>query len=195
MKQIISCAAALLLALNLPAQFKGVEVEQVDNGGLVSGKTIRVYIVLANDSDQVHMVYGEGTHPMTIRSTKPFYQSELGGATSRMINRKLAKEKAEVRYDSWLTIGAEDNYDNNTETLLDTEIFEKEGGSISTSDGAWYCLPGSKKGYGGSEKRVLIMQLTSEGDMSGTFSVMGRDKDGQVFQEYNASFSFKQPRK
>lgn len=177
------------------AQYKGIQVEQVDNGGLVKGKTIRVYIVLENDSDQVHMVYGNKTRPMEIRTTKQFHQSSLGGATSRYINRKMAREKPDVRFDSWLTIGAEDNYDNNTEVLLNTDTFEKQGGNIITEDGAWYCLPGSKLGYAGDDKRVLIMQLTSEGDMSGKFSVMGRDKDGKVFQQYDVTFDFKQSKK
>lgn len=193
--RIILCLFAFLLANALQAQYKGIEIEQVDNGGLVKGKTIRVYIVLENDSDQVHMVYGDKTRPMEIRTTKQFHQSTLGGATSRFVNRKMAKEKADVRYDSWLTIGAEDNYDNNTEILLNTDTFEKQGGNIITEDGAWYCLPGSKLGYAGVDKRVLIMQLTSEGDMSGKFSVMGRDKEGQVFQQYDVSFEFKQSKK
>lgn len=193
--RFILCVLVLLFTQSLQAQYKGIEVEQVDNGGLVKGKTIRVYIVLENDSDQVHMIYGDKTRPMEIRTTKQFHQSTLGGATSRYVNRKMAKEKPDVRYDSWLTIGAEDNYDNNTEILLNTDTFEKQGGNIITEDGAWYCLPGSKLGYAGDDKRVLIMQLTSEGDMSGKFSVMGRDKEGQVFQQYDVSFEFKQSKK
>lgn len=194
MKHILSILIALLVTTNAVAQFQRLEIEQVDNGGAVAGRTYRIYIVLANDSDQVHMIYGEPTHPMDIKSTKPFFQSSLGGATSKQIGRKIAKEKADVRYDSYVTIGAEDNYDNNTETLLDTEQFEK-GGAISTSDGAWYCLPGSKLGYAGTDKKVLIMQLTTEGDVSGTFNVMGRDQTGAVFQKYNVTFDTKSKKK
>lgn len=173
------------------SQVQKVEVEAIDNGGSVPGKTIRVYLVLANDSDQVYTVYGEGIHLMEIKSTKPFYQSPLGGATSRFVNKKLAKDKPEVRFDSWLTIGAEDNYNNNTDLLLSTDAFEKEGASISTKDGAWYALPGNKQCYPDSKKRVLIMQLTSEGVMFGKFSVMGKDATGQIFHSYDLEFSYK----
>lgn len=190
MKYLFSLCIALF-SFSSWAQVQRVEVEAIDNGAAVPGKTIRVYLVLANDSDQVYTVYGEGIHLMEIKSTKPFYQSTLGGATSRFVNKKLAKENPEVRYDSWLTIGAEDNYNNNTDLLLDTQSFEKEGSSISTKDGAWYALPGNKQCYPDAKKRVLIMQLTSEGTMTGKFSVMGKDAKGQIFHNYDLEFSYK----
>jgi hypothetical protein len=194
MRTLLSSIIVLFWTVGAFAQFQRVEIEQVDNGGAVAGRTYRIYIVLANDSDQVHMIYGEPAHPMEIKSTRPFFQSPLGGTTSKQIGRKLAKEKAEVRYDSYVTIGAEDNYDNNTETLLNTSEFEK-GGPIATSDGAWYCLPGSKLGYAGTDKRVLVAQLTTEGDISGYFNVMGRDKTGAVFQKHNVTFDTKSKKK
>ncbi|MFY7706897.1 MAG: hypothetical protein ACOVQ5_02380 [Flavobacteriales bacterium] len=194
MKKYLPLFVLLFAVSSVCAQFQRVEVEQVDNGGAVAGRTYRIYIVLANDSDQVHMIYGEPAHPMEIKSTKPFFQSPLGGTTSKQIGRKLAKERPEVRYDSFITIGAEDNYDNNTETLLNTEQFDK-GGAISTTDGAWYCLPGSKLGYAGADKRVLVAQFTTEGDISGTFNVMGRDKAGAVFQQHTVTFDTKTKKK
>ncbi len=190
MKYLLSTYLILVSIISW-GQVQRVEVEAIDNGAAVPGKTIRVYLVLANDSDQVYTVYGEGIHLMEIKSTKPFYQSLLGGATSRFVNKKLAKENSEVRYDSWLTIGAEDNYNNNTDILLDLNSFEKEGASISTKDGAWYALPGNKQCYPDSKKRVLIMQLTSEGTMSGKFSVMGKDVKGQIFHNYDLEFTYK----
>lgn len=172
-----ACGAASLLH----AQCAGIHVEEVDNGGSVPGRTYRVYVVVQHDSDQVHMVYGEAKHPLSIRSARPFYQSPDGGPFSLQINRKMAREDAAVRYDSWLTIGAEDNYDNGTTNfLLKTEAFES-GGSIETSDGAWFCVPGKPQTVAGADRRVLIGQFTSEGAVTGTFSVMGRSAAGEVF--------------
>lgn len=196
MKKIIALFAfVLLVAGNLLSQVKGIVVEEVDNGGAVKGRTIRVYVVLENDSDQVYMVYGEKAHPLSIKSDKPFYQSPLNGPTSRTLNRKLSKEKPELGFDSWLTIGSEDNYDNNTEALINTDAFEKTGDDLTTSDGAWYCLPNSKQSYAGADKQVLIMQLTSEGNMEGNFCLMGRNKKGENFHYYNGAFTFKQSSK
>jgi hypothetical protein len=188
MKSLLSFAF-VLCAFMAFGQYKGIEIEEVDNGGLVKGKTYRVYIVLANDSDQVFMAYGDSVHPLSIQSTKPFFQSSLGGLTSKNISRKLAKENAEVKFDSWITIGAEDNYNNQTEVLKVGEEFESKGGAIKCTDGAWFSLPGSPLAYAGSTKKVLLMQLTTEGKVDGSFSIMGRTADGKNFHQHDIKFS------
>ncbi len=188
MKSFLS-VALMLLALNAFSQFKGIEIEEVDNGGLVKGRTYRVYITLANDSDQVCIAYGDSLHPLLIQSTKPFFQSPLGGLSSRNISRKLAVQRPEVMFDSFLTIGAEDNYNNNTEVLKIGDEFEAKGAALSGRDCAWFCLPGSPLAYAGSDKKVLLMQLTTEGDVEGIFSIMGRTADGKNYLQHNLKFS------
>lgn len=173
------------------AQIKHVQVEEVENSGAVPGRTYRFYFVMENDSNQVNMVFGDEQHPLEIKSTKPFYQSEYAGPLSSDSNRKLAKEKKEVRYDSWLTIGATDNYENGvTNFLLDFTAFEEKGESLRTTNGAWFCTPGS-----GQTKpikgRVLFMQLTTQGVVSGSVSVMGRNMKGESWYVYDLSFSTK----
>ncbi|MFN8699441.1 MAG: hypothetical protein ACK500_14390 [Flavobacteriales bacterium] len=175
-----------VLSVCASAQFEGIEVEQVDNATAVPGRTYRFYVKLANDSDQVHMVYGDAKHALEIKSTKPFYQSPEGGPFSTQINRKRAADVPVVRFDSWLTIGAMDNYDNETTNfLLKTDDFETAGGSIHTTDGAWFCIPGKSQTYAGSDRRVLIAQLTTEGVISGKVSIMGRTAKGEVFHAYD----------
>jgi len=182
--------AILGIASSANAQFSGIRVEQIENSGLVRGKTYRVYVVLENDSDQVHMVYGDVKHPLEIKSTKPLYQSLEGGAFSTEVNRKRASDEPTVRFDSWLTIGAEDNYDNGTTNfLIKVEEFELIGGGISTSDGAWFCIPGKPQTYAGTSKKVLIAQLTTEGVVSGKVSIMGRTAAGEIFHAYDETFS------
>ncbi|MFZ4785090.1 MAG: hypothetical protein ACOYLH_06390 [Flavobacteriales bacterium] len=181
----------LLLSLSTAAQYKGIEIEEVDNGGAVKGKTIRVYVILENDSDAVFSIYGEGSHLLEIKSTKPFFQAAQGSDLAKNISRKLAKENTQVRFDSWFTIGAEDNYDNNTEAFnFPTKDFEATGAAVKTNDGAWFCLPGSKASYARTNKKVLIMQLTSEGTMSGTFSLMGRTAKGENFFQHDITFTY-----
>ena len=179
----------MLIAFSTFSQYKGIEIEEVDNGGLVPGKTYRVYITLANDSDQVFIAFGDSIHPLDIHSSKPFYQSNQGGLTTKNISRKLTKENADVKFDSWITIGAEDNYNNNTEVLNIGESFEKNGSALTTKDGAWFCLPESPSAYAGSDKKVLLMQLTTAGSVDGVFSIMGRTAEGKNFQEHNIKFA------
>jgi hypothetical protein len=186
LKQWLFASILALLGTSVFAQFDGFDVEEVDNGNFAKGKTYRLYVVLKNDSDQVNMVFGNEQHPMEIKSSKPFFQSEYGAPLSNGINRKMAREKAEVRYDSWLTIGAEDNYDNaTTNFLLNLDEFEKTGAAIKSADGAWFVTPGNKQALALKGKRVLISQLTTQGEISGKVSIMGRNSKGEVFYEYD----------
>lgn len=189
---ILVVLATVFTTSSACAQFDKLQVEEVDNGNFAKGKTYRIYVVLQNDSDQVNMVFGNEQHPMELKSSKPFFQSEYGAALSVGINRKMAREKAEVRYDSWLTIGAEDNYDNaTTNFLLNLDDFEKTGAAVKSSDGAWFVTPGNKQALALKGKRVLVAQLTTQGELSGSFSIMGRDKSGNVFYEYDIPISTK----
>jgi hypothetical protein len=195
MKKYLSAVCFTALTLGSMAQVKGLKVEEIDNGGSVAGRTYRIYVELEKDSDQVLMVYGDATHLMDIRSTKPFYQSELGGDMSTKINRKIAKDNPSARYDSFVTIGLLDNYDNALTPFMNFDEFEHNGGALKTNDGAWYCTPDHRQTYPGPAKRVLLMQLTTEGQITGKFSVMGRDKFQNPFYGYDLEFTAGKPSK
>jgi hypothetical protein len=89
-----------------------------------------------------------------------------------------------------VTIGAEDNYENSMNTLnMDFTAFEEKGAAINSGkEGAWFCLPTDKQGACGDNKRVLLMQLTSQGKISGKLSIMGKTKDGTSYTKYNQTF-------
>ena len=172
------------------AQFKSFHIEQIQNGGKVPGSSWRIYAEMTNAGDQLFVVFGDSLHKIEINSTKPFYQAAAGSALAKDINRKQASVDALVQFDSWITIGAEDNYDNNTSTLnLNLESFEKTGGKIdSGKEGAWFCIPTNKQAYSGEDRRILLMQLTSEGQISGKLSLMGKSKDGVSYTKYDQTF-------
>jgi hypothetical protein len=180
----------LLSGLLSSAQFKNIIVEEVNNEGSVSGRTYRIYVEMTSLNDQLDIVFGDSTNPLEIKSTKPFYQSELGGALSTEINRKLSKENPMVKYDSWLTIGAEDNYDNfTTNFLLNLDEFEKNGGAIVTRDGAWFCVPTYKQVYCKEDKKILIMQITTEGKVTGKINISGKTAAGVNFEQRALTFT------
>ena len=172
------------------AQFQSFHIEQIQNGGQVPGRTWRIYAEMTNAGDQLFVVFGDSIHKIEITSTKPFYQATGGSAIAKDINRKEAAEDAFLQFDSWITIGAEDNYDNNTSTLnLNLEEFEKKGGTINSGkEGAWFCIPTQKQAYCGEDKRILLMQLTTEGQISGKLSLMGKSKDGESYTKYDEKF-------
>jgi hypothetical protein len=190
--QQIACTAVLAASsLMASAQCKGLVAEQVENEGTVPGKTWRIYAEMTNVGDQVFVVFGDSIHKIKITSTKPFYQSAAGGPTSKDANRKVAKEDSRLRFDSWVTIGAEDNYENNLSTLnLDLTAFEEKGAAIdSGKEGAWFCLPTEKQAYCGESKRILLMQLTTAGAISGSLCLMGKNKDGESYTKYDLKFA------
>jgi len=187
----MTCVIAMAaLSTGVSAQCKGLVAEQVENEGAVPGKTWRVYAEMTNIEDQVFVVFGDSIHTIKITSTKPFYQSASGGATSKDCSRKVVKEDPQLHFDSWITIGAEDNYNNNLSTLnLDLTAFEKSGASIdSGKEGAWFCLPTEKQAYCGESKRILLMQLTTPGSIHGSLCLMGKTKDGESYTKYDLKF-------
>jgi len=172
---------ATFLSLSISAQFVRLEVDEINNDGIVPGKTYRVYVVMENEGDRIVAVFGQTdkdkTSPLSIETTTVFYQHEKGGALSSEIQRKDVYDYPELAFDSWVTIGAEDNYKNfvaippNYKPLLDK--FESEGASINFSDGAWYIMPDQLQAKAGESKRILIMQLTTSGRVSGLINIQG----------------------
>ena len=60
MKRLLSLSWSLaLLPGALLAQFSHIEVDEVDNGGLVPGRTYRVYAVMEQEGDVIDAIFGE----------------------------------------------------------------------------------------------------------------------------------------
>ena len=118
-----------LMVAPLSAQFLRLEVDEIDNEGKVPGKTFRVYAVFENEGDILDAVYGEASALLSITSTKPFYQHPKGGALSTDIQRYDLSVNPELAYDSWVTIGSEDNYMNALSGfIMEFGEFETSGG-------------------------------------------------------------------
>jgi hypothetical protein len=186
-------AIVLFAPVAMWAQVDHIDVVEVDNGGIVKGKTYRVYAVMESPGDIIDAVYGEAMNPLLIESTKPFFQHMRGGAMSSEVQRYDTREDASLLYDSWVTIGAEDNYMNSLNTFLaDFSTFE-EGGSIETADGAWFVTPDKRQSFADDQGRILILQLTTEGEVTGLINIHGRtvpifDADGQgAFEEIKSN--------
>ncbi len=189
-KNIMSIIMLCMVPSLVFSQFKQVVVEEVDNEGKVPGRTYRVYAEMTNIKDQVYVIFGDSVHKLEIKSTKPFYQSKDGGALAKNSNRKEVADNKLLKYDSWITIGAEDNYENNVNVLsVNLEDFEEKGGAISVKkDGAWFCIPTDKQAWCINNKKMLLMQLTTEGEITGKFSIMGKSVDGIPYTTNDVTF-------
>lgn len=180
MKRLFIIILLSFLPAILVAQFDSLLVEEVDNKGLVEGRTFRIYVVVKNEGDQVHAVFADSKNDLYIRSTAPFYQNEYGGAMASNVNKRLKREKPELAYDSWFTIGYIDNYRNQVKDwALDFAAFEN-GEDLVLQDGAWFVTPDDDQAYAKADKKVLIAQLTTTGEITGSINIQGRTGENEV---------------
>ena len=185
MKKIVLALIAALLPVFLFAQFDSLLVEEVDNNGIVEGRTFRIYVVVKNEGDQVHAIFADSKNNLSIKSTEPFYQNEYGGALANNINKRLKREKPALNYDSWFTIGYSDNYRNQVKDwALDFSSFEN-GGDFVLEDGAWFVTPDDSQAYAKADKKILIAQLTTTGKITGSINIQGRTGENETDQYGN----------
>ena len=140
--------------------------------------TVDVYAVLTNGST-LETVSGTSDAPLTISPSTSFYQNEFGSSTSTGINSALFAALPDVEFDSFVTIGLL-NQTGNTLTSIGVAFstFEDSGGSISSSNGTWFVVPGSAQGGSGlfqdqtcqDSNGVLIARLTVR-DLAATVQV------------------------
>ena len=196
--------------MSLNAQFesiKGLEVDLIQShteGDLQGYNTYRVYAVMENEGDAIMAVYGQEKSPLLITTDGEFYQHPRGGATSREVHRydltELSKIHPLLEYDSWLTIGYEDHYENAVSSLaMDVRDFEDTqnvADSIYTNDGAWFVYPdvnaptkqAPKQCVAGPSKRILLMQLTTNGNLEGLINVQGMTRIFDLYMEEDGTY-------
>ncbi len=180
MKKSLLFTLAFLTAGLANAQFVALEVEEVPNNGIVPGKTYRVFAKMENQGDIIDAVFAEERNPIEIKSTAKFYQHPKGGALSNEIQRFDVQNDPKLTFDSFFTIGQTDNYNNFvTPFLMDSLAVNKfeQGGTFVTSNSAWFVTPDKRQTMAGADKRVLLMQLTTAGVVTGSINLHGREKE------------------
>lgn len=174
--RFLTLALFLGAVLASQAQFKSLVVEEVDNKGEVPGRTYRVYAQMEGEGDVIDAVFGDGDDYLEVSSTAPFYQHELGANSANDLQRATVQSEPGLKYDSWVTIGFEDNYMNAlTAFLMDFSGFEK-GDMLFTDNGAWFVTPDMRQAAAGPDGKLLLMQLTTEGEVSGQLNLHGRTR-------------------
>ena len=116
---------------------------------------------------------------MTIStSTSQVWNSMWGGVTGDDINSALFGDYPTSEYDSWCTIGQADNTSSGAVDYVSTQpngsviddFFGANGadnivGDFEMEDGAWFNIIGDADGISGSDLKVLIAQITTDGDV------------------------------
>ena len=162
--------------------------------------TYRVYLNTEGPLDKLSAVYGDDDRPLSIASTQSFYQSPLFPGVSNVLvnanNPLLFSSFPDLIHDSWLTIGideAPNSLENETTiSLLEDQIAPfsstfAAGGNIdinTANGGAWYIdnVDLYTNGNAGPNQKVLIAQLTTQGEISGDLA-MQVFRDGESTSE------------
>ena len=175
--RIFLAALGLLVATTATAQFKKLVVEEVNNRRTAPGKTYRIYAQMEAEGDVIDAVFGDGDDFLEVKSTKPFFQHPQGSNAANELQRSVVQASLDgLQFDSWVTIGYEDNYMNAlTAFLMDFSEFEL-GGRLFTDNGAWFVTPDMRQASAGPDGKILLMQLTTEGKISGQINLHGRTR-------------------
>ena len=175
---LVTLVIMLMLAFQSNAAFTGISSEVHAVNGIPGYTTYRIYADFDDVGDQLVQVFGLDIDPLFITSTGDIYQNAAGGGLSSDISSGLFPFVPELIYDSWLTIGAEDNTTSGLIALgLSLAAFEA-GNDLVINDvvgGAWFILPGSMAEAYATTGKVLLAQITTNGDLDIQLNVQWRD--------------------
>ena len=185
-------AVGSLIATTAMADYTGLSQEAVDNGD--GTWTSRIFANFDAETDELDAVFGDAENDLHITSTNGFYQNMFGGPTSADINPALYAAFPSLVLDSWVTIGLEDNVDNNMLNIgIDWVDFEDFGGNIATDNGTWFATPDDAQVLAGADLRVMVGQFTMFGldsHVSGVLNIQGKAGDFETFQARDLAFDF-----
>ena len=192
-RMLVVFVPALFLSLApLSGQMTGITVEAIANhdttgiAALAGHTTYRFYAEFTNPTDKVSAVYGDASAPLTLSSSNGFYNAMFGGDFAMDVNPALFSFFFETAYDSWFTIGfapGNSPTSNLTAVGLAAQLANfNQNGQMDLGDaiGGSYFTTDDPHAVAGSDLRVLLGQLTTDGTFTGVFNV-------QVFVEGSSS--------
>lgn len=182
---LLFCLSALAVShAQVTSYGLSVEVVAEHDSGVLSGMTTyHLYMECVNTDDVVSSVSGDATFPLDLNTTTSFFQDALGAATPNAVNPLLFGFFPDLEYDSWVTIGISQQPDgaaNEGEVSVVESPTQawllpfETGGNIVIDDptgGAWFVTQNYSNGIAGDDHKVLLAQLTTDGEISGTLLV------------------------
>jgi hypothetical protein len=185
-------AVGSLIATTAMADYTGLSQDAVDNGD--GTWTSRIFANFDAATDELDAVFGDADNALFITSGGNFYQNVFGGATAADINPALYSAFPSLVNDSWVTIGLEDQVDNNMLNIgIDWTDFENNGGDISADNGTWFATPDDAQVLAGADLRVMVGQFTMYGldtHVSGVLNIQGKAGDFETFQARDLNFDY-----
>lgn len=187
----------------LRAQVTSISVEPfyTDNGtitGYPAGHTTyRIYANTTSATDRVVTIFGDDDSPLVLNVTgSGVWNHPAGGVVGNAANCALYNVLPAVEYDSYLTVDYTCN-SGSTNTIYSIEdaaqpwlsqvwntIPHGAGSTLLNTSfgGAWFALTTDNNNVAGADLKVLIAQITTDGDICGIFNL-------QVFPDYQGTGS------
>ena len=178
---VVLALQPVLTQAQLPDPWLGLVAEVEHTEGELAGQTTyRLYLYTAYADDFLVSCSGDDENPLYLNSTSEpaWFQHEVATtAFATDINPAFFSTFPEFAFDSWLTIGAEnDEAATDVISLADPNYdafaaFEAgENVAVTTTVGnAWFVLPiaSNVEAISGDDYRVLVAQFTTAGEISG----------------------------
>jgi len=179
-----------------------VEEHAVD---IIEGQTTyRIYVDMVNETDFLSSVFGGENNALSLTTTTGFYNSQFGGTTAGAINPAFFSFAPDLVADSWISIGLESQptgdeievstLESNAQPFVPCFAANNplDGTDVLIDDetgGAWYVLNGSPNGLPDEDMRVIILQITTAGELCGTINVQIFE-NGEGITPVYPTFSF-----
>ena len=176
-----------------PGSFTELTYELVEYNSVGTMDTYRVYANFTDPGDQLVAVFGHDEANLSITSETGFYQDALGGPTPALINPELFDAFPDLAYDTWITVGGEDNSAAINQIGIDFSDFEA-GNSLIINDftgGSVFIYPGLEPtAFPDAEGRVLIGQFTTDGEVDLLINLQYRTAAGSNPQVTGLALNF-----
>ncbi|MDC3397360.1 hypothetical protein OAW57_01600 [Flavobacteriales bacterium] len=178
-------ATGLVFSQGEPVEGYGLELEVVSehaDGDLSGLTTFRLYMQTAHETDRVIAAVGDDEYPLSLMPENAFYQNPFGNNNPEGISPAWISFFPDLAFDSWITIGLDGPSSSSAGeegvTMLFASGWESVFGSgqgfVVDSEGGsgWTVIPWTATNtLAGPDLRVLLAQLTTDGDMSGSMRV------------------------
>ncbi len=189
---VAALAAWALMPYPLFAQFIGLTTELVAVDGAPGVNTYRIYAEFGNPNDELVAIFGIEADPLILSSSTTFYHPAGGSGTTLDVNPTIVSLVPELAFDSWLTIGLENQTGNEASSIgFDFSDWINLGADLVVNDpfgAVFFTLPGSAQNFP-VDGRVLMAQLSSSGTIDGEFNIQWRSAAGDSFNETGLFFS------
>jgi hypothetical protein len=178
--------------LSVPALADVVGIEAEVHATSENGTTYRVYVNFDAVDDELIAIYGTvgeaQNAPLSVLTTTTFYQEPTASVNyAQDLNPAFFGFFPNLAYDSWFTIGSEDNSGTGGLSAVGMEPYldgfnTANGFTVDTFTGAsWFVIPGvSADAIAGDDNRVLVAQLTTDGIITVVLNAQYDDASGNT---------------